>query len=398
MDHTPLTRAIQTCVNVGDYVTFNPLPRNIIGLGEIVGAERNRLKVKLFKAMDSEAVQRYMIKPIAATQYTIATQDGMLEVYLTSEEIYIERAVVQDVAFILSVEEVESGMFHLAGAANTFFIRFFLERGVMQPYNRSIYFSRYLIEPLSIQLFMTLNTLSQHLRRSMYHLAESEVSSKSFRLPLFSMEAFMYLACKVQPQTAGKSIIRKQSITQYCNTLKMVYLTKENILTYIRIASLPGLVALRSILGSGIGVGLTKSHPTKKNPVLHCTIGSILTSIECGPLIPEQIIEKPERRSFFDGIDFVYSEQNRNLNCNVRFTKITVTSAADATARIASANIVSAESSVYRGVWFQYNDDLLEVTSINGNVATCSYVEETNLDTVNLSVDLVENLVKMFGK
>jgi hypothetical protein len=58
----------------------------------------------------------------------------MLEVYLTSEEIYVERAVVQDVAFILSVEEVESGMFHLAGAANTFFIHFFLERGVMQPY------------------------------------------------------------------------------------------------------------------------------------------------------------------------------------------------------------------------------------------------------------------------
>ncbi len=94
----------------------------------------------------------------------------------------------------------------------------------------------------------------------------------------------------------------------------------------------------------------------------------------------------------------MYSEQNRNLNCNVCFTKITVTEAADATAKIASANIVSAKSSIYLGVWFQYNGDLLEVTSKNGNVATCSYVEETNLDTVNLSVDLVENLVKMFGK
>jgi hypothetical protein len=99
---------------------------------------------------------------------------------------------------------------------------------------------------------------------------------------------------------------------QYCNTLKIVYLTKESILTYIRIASSPGLVALRKILGSGIGVGVTKSHPTKKNPLLHCTIGSILTSIECSPLIPGQIIEKPERHSVFDGIDFVYSEQNHN--------------------------------------------------------------------------------------
>jgi hypothetical protein len=75
--------------------------------------------------MDSDEVQRYMIKPTAATQYNIATQDGMLVVYLTLEEIHVERAAVQDVVFILSVEEVESGMFHLAGAANTFFIRFF---------------------------------------------------------------------------------------------------------------------------------------------------------------------------------------------------------------------------------------------------------------------------------
>jgi hypothetical protein len=103
----------------------NPLSSNVIGLVEIVGTESSRLKLKLYKAMDSDAVQRYMIKPIASTQYNIAAQDGMLEVYLTSEEIHVERAVVQDVAFILSVEEVESGMFHPAGVANTFFIRFF---------------------------------------------------------------------------------------------------------------------------------------------------------------------------------------------------------------------------------------------------------------------------------
>ncbi len=139
-----------------------------------------------------------------------------------------------------------------------------------------------------------------------------------FSFTFFSMEAFMYLACKVQLHTAEKSIIQKQSITQYCNTLKMVYLTKGKNLTYIWIASSPGLVALRKILGLGIAVGVMKSHPTKMNPVLHCTIGSILTSIECGPLIPGQIIEKPEHRSFFDGIDFVYSKQNCNLNCNVQ--------------------------------------------------------------------------------
>jgi hypothetical protein len=393
-----LILAIQTCVQQGDYVIFSPLSRNAIGLGEITNVEISRVKLKLFKAMDSDIMQRHKIKPIASMDYTVAAQDGMVEVYQTSEEIYVERVKIQDIAFILSVQEVESGMFHLAGASNTFFIRFFLDHGVMRPFQRSIYFSRYFIEPLNIRLFTMLNTLSQHLRRSMYHLAESEVSNKSFRLPLFSMEAFMYLAYKVQQHTAGKSIVRKQCVTQYYNTLKMACVTKENILTYIRFASSPGLLALRKILGTGIGVGLTRSRPTKKNPVLHCTIGSILTSIECGPVIPLELMEKPEGRSFFNGIDFVYSEQNRNLNCNVRFTKIIVNEAADALGRIATADIIAAESSIYQGVWFQHNDDLLEVRAINGNMVSCTYVDESNLDTVDLPVQVVEDLVKLFGK
>jgi hypothetical protein len=188
-----LILAIQTCVQLGDYVISSPLSRNVIGLGKITNAEISHVKLKLFKVMESDILQRHKITPIGSTDYTVAAQDGMVEVYQTSEEVYVERAKIQDIAFILSVEEIESGMFHLAGAANTFFITFFLDRGVMQPFQRSIYFCRYFKEPLNIRLFTMLNVLSQHLRRLMYHLGESEVSSKSFRLPLFSMEAFMYL-------------------------------------------------------------------------------------------------------------------------------------------------------------------------------------------------------------
>jgi hypothetical protein len=77
------------------------------------------------------------------------------------------RSKIKDIAFILSVNEVESGMFHLAGAENTFFVRFMLVHNTMKPCNRAVFFARYLIECLGVRLFMAMNTLSQHLRQAM---------------------------------------------------------------------------------------------------------------------------------------------------------------------------------------------------------------------------------------
>jgi hypothetical protein len=212
------------------------------------------------------------------------------------------------------------------------------------------------------------------------------------------MESFMYLAYKIQQFSVGTSVIRKQRVTQYYNTLKMECITKENVLTYIRIASTGGLTALRNVVGMSVDIGVTKKRPTKSNPVVHCTIGSILTCIECGPEIPEALIRKPESRSYLNGIDFVYSEQNRNLTCTVRFSKITISSADVATTRIATAEVVSQESNVYVGVWFHHDGELLEVQDINNNTVTCSNVHDESLDAITLPLNLVENLVKAFGR
>jgi hypothetical protein len=75
---------------------------------------------------------------------------------------------------------------------------------------------------------------------------------------------------------------------------------------------------------------------------------------------------KPESQCAVDGIDFIYSEQNRYLSCNVCFTKNVVREEADARSRIASAKVSNPESGVYLDVWFQYDDSLLEVIEING--------------------------------
>ncbi len=123
----------------------------------------------------------------------LAFEDRITEMYKTYEILFVDRSDIQDIVFIIPVAEVESGVFHLSGADNVFCTQFVKENQYMRCSLPSLYFSRYIVEPFSIRLFMALNTLALHLRRSMYHQAESALRKRTFHLPLFPMESFWYL-------------------------------------------------------------------------------------------------------------------------------------------------------------------------------------------------------------
>jgi hypothetical protein len=387
--------AIQNNVQVGDYVIFSSTNRN--GMGEIVSASATTVHVKIVKEMDSSTLQDFNISPITPTDFPLASQDGLVEVYKTQEVVSLERSLIRDVAFFVPIQEVESGMFYMSGAENTFYIRYIKVNNSMQQCMPSFYFSRYLVEPLGVRLFTAMNTLSQHLRRAMYHQPESVISRKSFHLPMFSMESFWYLYGKLNHQSIGVSIKRKQNITKYYNTLMMENCCKTNTLTYIRILSLPALEALRKVLGKGVGLGLAKKRPTKATPEGYCTIGRILTSVECALHAPAAVLLKPEGQCGADGIDFLYSEENRALSCTIRFTKVVVRDERDATSRIAIAHVTTPDSGVYLNVWFQYHDSLLEAVAIDGSNVLCSHVEEPDRENLELPLQLVKELVARFG-
>jgi hypothetical protein len=153
-----LINALQISAQPGDYILFNTIQKHGKGLGVISNVTQGGLEVTLFKCLDSSICRKFSIQPIAATNYSFAAQSGMVEVYKTDETISISRSQIRDVAFILSAKEVESGMFYLAGAENTFFVRYTLERGFLSQYEQSTYFCRYFIEPFHNRLFTTLNT------------------------------------------------------------------------------------------------------------------------------------------------------------------------------------------------------------------------------------------------
>jgi hypothetical protein len=84
----------------------------------------------------------------------------------------------------------------MAGSHSMFFQRYGMLNNAIAPCPESVYFSSYLVEPLSVRLFQSLNMLATHIKRAMYHGPMSSISFKTFRLP-FSFESFLFLRFKM---------------------------------------------------------------------------------------------------------------------------------------------------------------------------------------------------------
>ena len=355
------------------------------------------MKVRLFKVMDLATLERFFIAPITSQECPLASQDDMVEVYQTNTEISFNRSSIVDIAFIVSLQEVESGMFYISGAENTFFIRYIVDSNGVTPFAPAFYFSRHFIEPLNIRLFIMLNSLSQNIRKVLYHLPESESTKKSFKLPLFSTEVFWYLVYKLTGHRIGLTKRRNQRIVKYFNTLQMELHVCETRLSYIQILTQQSLSAMRKVLGAGVGLGVASKRPTKSNPRCSCTIGGILTSIECEQEVPYNIIVKPDSPYHLNGIDFIFYEVQRSLSCIIRFSKIVVKDGFVVTSRLPSAVVAAPETGIYVNALFVYNNQVLEVVAIYNTLVRCAYVEEAQNNTIDLPIDVVRELVSAFG-
>jgi hypothetical protein len=134
--------------------------------------------------MDSETLRCFYICPVTVEEFPLASQDGMIEVYQSGDEINLVQFAILDIAFIVPLEEVGSGLFFLSGADNVYFACFIVSVTVV-PFKKSYYFGRHLIEPLGDQLFTMINALSQNVRKALYHNPESGAARKCICINVF---------------------------------------------------------------------------------------------------------------------------------------------------------------------------------------------------------------------
>ncbi len=189
----------------------------------------------------------------------------------------------------------------------------------------------------------------------------------------------------------------------YQDDLSMKSLVKVNNIHIIRVLSKVALESLRHTLGIGVGVGLGKPRPSKARPSVYCCLNDILTSIEVPDVVPPAFLVDPMYR-LFDGnyVDFIYTIENTTLQCNIRYTKLTVSNEEVAITRIPTAAIINQPLIPYVGAmfWFGPENYLLTIDSISNGMATCIHTDEEDEDhdPVYLPLEDVSVLIANFGR
>lgn len=221
------------CVHIGfeDHILCRPAESTVAGrplvivenlaVGRIVGGGGNVLQVQVYTWMTSEILLQYSLPPITTALYPTASLTHMIEVVQVDCCINILRPSIFDVAYVMPLSEVESGLFNMPGCYNCFYTWYSLNAGaLLASYASEYYFVSRPVEPISIRLFHSLNHFSGMMKRALYHQGEATGCHQTFRF-YFSAEAFCYLFHVLSDVSVTASTARKQAVTMYYDSLNL---------------------------------------------------------------------------------------------------------------------------------------------------------------------------------
>jgi hypothetical protein len=106
-----------------DYILFQPVESTVAGrsllifdnfaVGKIIGGTANVLQVQVFTRMTSEVCLQYSLPPVTTAAYPTASFANMIEVVDCQDSyVNVARSAIHDIAHIMPLPEVESGLFH----------------------------------------------------------------------------------------------------------------------------------------------------------------------------------------------------------------------------------------------------------------------------------------------
>jgi hypothetical protein len=166
---------MRDCVGQGDYVkfTFEGQQRH----GFIFGsADSMMVGIILLQRVTFDVFNTYSLSPINASKHPMAYTSKMIELISTGVEVNVSRNIIDDIIFVLPLQEVESGNLFMAGSDFIYFQRYGLSNNTLILCPSSVYYSRYIVEPFSIRIFQSLNTFSD--AHQAVHVSWSKVKNE----------------------------------------------------------------------------------------------------------------------------------------------------------------------------------------------------------------------------
>jgi hypothetical protein len=343
---------IQQFISVDDVVSFTSGNLKRIGRVRAI-VSRTDIEVVLFIEVSNEMLLQHSLVKITHEEAPLASKSGMVEVMQSVCTAVIPRSAIVDLCFIVPLEEVESGSFHLTGAEFVFYIRFDLQPDGSKKKHTESFIHPRMVDPLTYRIFRSLNLLSLSIKKMFYHRPENESIRKTVQL-MIPFECFYYISWKISTNNniVAYSFDRKQRIIVYHDDLSMRNRVKVNRIHIARFLNKAALAALQDLLGVGVGIGLGKPRPTKAKPLVYCCINDTITFLDLPNELPVDYIMNPHHRLDVNGIDFVYTVDNQLLKVNVHYKKKTVNMEQDVASIIRTADIRNEPIVPYIGAFF----------------------------------------------
>jgi hypothetical protein len=125
-----MNEAIKNAVAAGDFIRF------IVGderdeeiIGEVVSTTEETIKFRRYIKMTELIMKRFSLQPITMSLFPVASRSSVVELVATLNSEIRHRDELDDVVYVIPLPELETGMVHLTGASNNYFIRYVLQKG-----------------------------------------------------------------------------------------------------------------------------------------------------------------------------------------------------------------------------------------------------------------------------
>ncbi len=168
--------AIKRCLGPGDFIRIRKAhqisPVDSLVFGEVLGAVReDQLRCRMYCSMTTAILTKFTLQPIITSFFPVAARTVNTEVVATNIIEDLTRDAVEDIVFILPIQEFESGNVFVTGATNVYFVRFIMDQAQSSITNFSStnFFGYHFIQPLTVRIFGALNTLAYTIKKLMYH-------------------------------------------------------------------------------------------------------------------------------------------------------------------------------------------------------------------------------------
>jgi hypothetical protein len=114
--------AIRRAIAVGDYVSIDVGLTDGIFVGEVLSATSSTFEYRKYSRMTAFLMNNFLLQPIADSLFPVASQSSIVELVATGLVETVSRDAVVGIVFIIPLSELETGMVHITGASNIYFI------------------------------------------------------------------------------------------------------------------------------------------------------------------------------------------------------------------------------------------------------------------------------------